>query len=259
MAGTHWNSAKVEHELLALPIDGYKDGGIPGPGAKSYVVFINEAHLLKSFEPFYQPMETLEIVQQGGGLAWIPNVTFIFATSKIDRLPKPFRDRFSLNLRVEPYKTEDLIRIIQLHKPGFDTALASEVALRSRGTARLAIDYAESVERYDGLGYFEDAEIDEKGLTPLDREYLRIVRDADRPISVGTIASLIGESVATVEEIVEPWLLSLGMIAITNKGRVATGTERGPRRLETAKVATPAPARKPSVKPTRKRAIAGKR
>lgn len=263
LASSSWNQDKIAHELLALPIDGYRDGGLKGPGAKSYVVFINECHLCKDFEGFYKPMETLEVMQPSGGLAWIPDVTFVFATSKIDRLPHPFRTRFSLKLRVEPYKEMDLVKMIQFHMPGFDTALAAEVARRARGSARLALDYAESVDRHGGLGYFEDAEIDDKGLLPLDREYLRILRDADRPVSIGTVASMLGESVATVAEIIEPWLLSLGMIAITNKGRVATGTERGPRKLtpsDWVEVEDPAHRRaKTSAKPTRKRAIAGKR
>jgi Holliday junction DNA helicase RuvB len=228
VADSTWDARKIEKELLGLPIDGYKDGGIAGPGARRYVFFVDEVHLCRAFEPFYEPLQSLQVVQQQGGLAWIPDTTFIFATSKIDKLPKPFRDRISLKLRVDPYSEADLIRVIKTHRPNFDSALAAEVARRSRGTARIALDFAESVDRHGGLGYFNDAEIDERGLTTLDREYLRIVREADRPVSIGTVASMLGESPATVQDIVEPWLLTLGMIAITNKGRVATGGAAAP-------------------------------
>lgn len=229
VANASWDARKIEKELLALPIDGYREGGIAGPNAPRYIFFVDECHLCKTLEPFYEPLQTLQVVQDSGGMAWIPDTCFIFATSKPEKLPKPFRDRISLKLRVDPYSEADLVKLIKLHRPGFDSALAAEVAARARGTARIALDFAASVELYGGLAYFDDAEIDERGLNPLDRQYLGILRDAERPLSLGTLSSMLGESPATIQEIVEPWLHTLGLIEITSKGRVASGLERGPR------------------------------
>jgi Holliday junction DNA helicase RuvB len=228
-AAPGWDARKIESELLKLDTTGYQQGGIRGPGAKRFVFFVDEIHLMRNYEPFYEPLTTLQVILATGGYAWIPDTTFIFATSKLSALPKPFRDRCPVKLRIDPYSEGDLTQIIGQRFPKMDSALRSEIARRSRGTARLALDYAESVQRHGGLGFFEDAEIDAYGLAPLDRDYLGHLRAADRPLSINTLASLVGETKETLEDIVEPFLLSLGMIAITSKGRIPVGTERGPR------------------------------
>lgn len=227
-ANPGWDNRKVEAELLSLDTTGYGPGGIRERG-KKYLFFVDEVHLIRNFEPFYEPLTTLQIVQASGGYAWIPDTTFVFATSRIARLPKPFRDRCPLLLRVDPYNEADLTSIVALNYPRLEAEICAEIARRSRGTARLALNYAESVTRHGGLGYFDDAEIDQQGLAPLDRQYLDVLRSSDRALSAGTIASLLGESRETLSEIVEPFLLSLGMIEITSKGRVPTGNARGPR------------------------------
>lgn len=227
-----WDARKIESELMGLDATGYGEGGIAGVGAKRYVFFVDEVHLVRSFEPFYEPLSTLQVVQASGGYAWIPDTTFVFATSKMDRLPKPFRDRCPLLLRVDPYSEADLTKIV-LDKFGFfEPEEAAEIARRSRGTARLALNYAQSVHRHGGLSFFDDAEIDAQGLTPLDREYMELLRRSDRPLSASTLASMLGESKDTLAEIVEPFLLSLGMIEITTKGRVPTNNLRGPRTVQ---------------------------
>lgn len=231
-AGPNWDARKVESELMALSTDGYAPGGIRSLEGKRYTFFVDEVHLIKNFEPFYEPLTSLQVVLGSGGYAWIPDTTFVFATSKVSRLPKPFRDRCQLHLRVDPYSEEDLTVMVLDKYQTLEAEVCAEIARRSRGTARLALNYAESVKRHGGLGYFTDAEIDGDGLLPLDREYLRLLHKSDRPLSVGTLASLLGESPDTLREIVEPFLLSLGRIEITSKGRVPTGTERGPRLID---------------------------
>lgn len=228
-ATSAWDARKVESELMRLDITGYSEGGLAGIGAKRYVFFVDEIHLVRSFEPFYEPLSTLQVVQSSGGYAWIPDTTFVFATSKMNHLPKPFRDRCPLLLRVDPYSEADLTAIVRGKFPMLETEEAAEIARRSRGTARLALNYAESVLRHGGLDYFDDAEIDEQGLTPLDRQYMDLLRRSDRPLSASTLASMLGESKDTLAEIVEPFLLSLGLIEITTKGRVLTNNLRGPR------------------------------
>lgn len=227
-----WDARKIESELMSLDTTGYKEGGIADIGAKRYVFFVDEVHLVRSFEPFYEPLSTLQVVQSSGGYAWIPDTTFVFATSKMNRLPKPFRDRCPLLLRVDPYSEADLTAIVRRKFPMLEIEEAAEIARRSRGTARMALNYAESVIRHGGLGYFDDAEIDERGLTPLDRQYMDLLRRSDRPLSASTLASMLGESKDTLAEIVEPFLLSLGMIEITTKGRVPANNLRGPRTVQ---------------------------
>ena len=122
--------------------------------------FVDEAHLMRTFEPWYEPLESLQVIQGAGGYAWIPDTTFVFATSKISKLPKPLRDRFGLKLRVEPYSVEDLASIIS-QRTSIKGADAIEIAQRSRGVARLAINLAHSVERA-GMGVFDMLEIDSK-------------------------------------------------------------------------------------------------
>lgn len=229
-ANSSWDARKVETELLALDTTGYDPGGIFKPGAKRFVMFVDEVHLCRTFEPFYEPLSSLQVILQAGGYAWIPDTTFIFATSKLSKLPKPFRDRCPLKLRVDPYSEADLTTIILRHYAGqLQPEVAAEVARRSRGTARIALTHAESVIRHKGLGYFDDAEIDERGLDPLDRQYLELLNKAGKPLSIGTLASLLGESKETLAEIVEPFLMSLGLIEIDSRGRIPTNQARGPR------------------------------
>jgi len=225
-ASRSWDAKKVESELLGLDIEGYEPGGINKNG-KRFCVFIDEAHLLPSFEPWYEPLESLQVVQSTGGYAWFPDVTFIFATTKLSRLPKPMRDRFPLKLRVEPYTVDDLTKIIR-SRSALDEATAREVAIRSRGTARLAINFAQSVER-QGMEFFDLSEIDALGLEPLDREYLAVLRRADRAMSLANLASMLGETQDTLRDIVEPVLLNLGLIAISGKGREIVDNSRGAR------------------------------
>ncbi len=227
-ASADWTPRKVESILLGLDTTGYQPGGIRTTG-KQYVIFLDEVHKLKNFEPFYEPMTSLQVVLSGGGYAWFPDTTFIHATSQLSKLPKAFRDRCPVKLRVDPYSEADLAKILGMNFTDLSPEVRAEIARRSRGTARLANDYAESVRRAGGLSYFEDAEIDTLGLAPLDREYLRHLRDADRPLSIGTLASLTGESSDTLAEIVEPFLLSLGLIEITSRGRTPVEAQRGAR------------------------------
>lgn len=226
-----WDALKTERELLALDTSGYLPGGIPGREAKRYLFFVDEIHLVRSFEPWYEPLATLQVVMGSGGYSWIPDTTFVFATTKLAKLPKPFRDRCPLHLRVDPYTENDLSEMIARKYAELDPATRDEIARRSRGVARHALNYAESVARH-GLDYFQDAEIDSLGLGPLERQYLDLLRKADRPLSAGTLASLTGESRENLVEIVEPALLALGLIEITTKGRILAGTERGPRLVQ---------------------------
>lgn len=224
-AKAEWKSDRVRAMLLGLPIEGYGKGGQRMGGAQ-YVIFMDECHKLPDFESWYKPLEDREIDDRGG-VSWLPEFTFIGATTDLWKVPKPFRDRCSFQIHLEPYTVDNLVQIIRFNYPHISPDMATEAAKRSRNTARIAIDYAESVMLY-GIEYFDMIGVDERGLTPLDRAVLKALQESDRPLSLNSLASMVGEATPQViAEIVEPYLLSLGLIQRTNRGRVPAEIGRG--------------------------------
>jgi Holliday junction DNA helicase RuvB len=103
--------------------------------------------------------------------------------------------------------------------------VAHDIGVRARGVARVAINYGESVARH-GVEYFDIQGIDALGLTPLDRKVLSVLRSADRPLSLSTLAAMVCESPETLRGVVEPGLLALGLMEIGPKGRTAVANAR---------------------------------
>ena len=167
--------------------------------------------------------------------------TIIGATTRIGLIASPLRDRFGVNLRLDYYKDESLVRIIirsadimGLKITGDSAAL---IASRSRGTPRIANRLLRRVRDY-ALVYTEGEinieitrkamvklDIDKLGLDVIDKKILEtiILKFEGGPVGVGTIAASIGEEINTVEEVYELFLLQLGFVKRTSKGRVATG------------------------------------
>ena len=167
----------------------------------------------------------------------LPPFTLVGATTLQGLVSPPLRSRFSQTLNLETYSDIDLKRIVagvagKLNFEVTDEALA-EVATRSRGTARIAVsnfhwlrDYVEASDlkptRATAIEAFDVKGIDGNGLTGGDRAYLsRLIRSGDA-VGVETLASMLGESVETLEQSVEPYLLSQGLIERTPRGRTAT-------------------------------------
>lgn len=214
--------------LLKLPIDGYTRSGQATEKAERYVVFLDEAHTVQGPERWlYSAMEDGE-VPHGSGVSWIPQCTFVLATTDVAAIKKPLRDRCPVQLYLEPYVAGELQQIV-LGRFSMSKSAASEIAKRSRGTARLAINYAQSVLNYGGLEWFDAAGIDEEGLTVLDRKYLDALYRANGSLSLASLAATLCEQPRTLTELVEPFLLQLGRIEVTGKGRKLTVTERGAR------------------------------
>ena len=213
------------------------------------VLFIDEIHRLNKMieEVLYPAMESgvLDIIIGKGPSARtiqldLPPFTLIAATTRVALLSSPLRSRFSGGtFRLEFYTTEEIEKIVKrsagiLGIPLSDEA-AREIALRSRATPRTANyllkrarDFAQ-IERGDlSAKFVADAlallEIDELGLTALDRKILEVIIDKYRggPVGLSTIAAALSEEVATVEEVNEPYLLQLGLIERTPRGRTAT-------------------------------------
>lgn len=213
------------------------------------VLFIDEIHRLsKSVEEILYPAledYVLDIVIGTGPSAKsiridLPRFTLIGATTKAGSLTTPLRDRFGIVDRLELYSTKDLSTIVKrsakILNIEIDEKSSIEIARRSRGTPRIANRLLKRVRDYalvlgDGNINLEitkhalnKLEIDELGLDNIDRRILEtlIITYAGRPVGLETIATTIGEEVDTIEDVYEPYLIQIGYIARTPRGRIAT-------------------------------------
>lgn len=213
------------------------------------VLFIDEIHRLSRSveEVLYPALEdfALDIIIGKGPSARsirldLPKFTLIGATTKAGMLTSPLRDRFGVIERLELYSPEELSHIVKrsadILKTKIDNDSLLEIASRSRGTPRIANrllkrvrDYAEV--RGNGEITLEIAqealkklEIDELGLDNIDRVLLKtMIRNfAGGPVGLETIAASIGEDSDTIEDVYEPYLLQLGFITRTPRGRCVT-------------------------------------
>jgi Holliday junction DNA helicase RuvB len=212
------------------------------------ILFIDEIHRLGRAveEILYPAMEDfqLDIVLGKGPAARsirldLPRFTLVGATTRTGLLTSPLRDRFGFVARLDHYPIDDLVTIVERAARILGVQLRSggarEVAARSRGTPRIANrllrrvrDYAEV--RGDGVVTHEAAVaglalfgVDEAGLDKVDRAILSALcsRFGGGPVGLSTLAVSVGEETETVEDVYEPFLLHLGMLKRTPRGRVA--------------------------------------
>ena len=213
------------------------------------VLFIDEIHRLPRIveEVLYSAMEDyyVDIIIGQGPTAHpvhftLPPFTLGGATTKAGSLSAPLRDRFGIVSRMEYYSLEDLRQIVHRSSDVLSTKIdesgAVEIALRSRGTPRVANRLLRRVRDFaqvyrDGLITKEIADkalsilsVDNKGLDDLDRQILTtMIRFYNGgPVGLSTIAANIGEEMETIEDMYEPYLLQLGFLQRTPRGRVAT-------------------------------------
>ncbi|MGO4927608.1 Holliday junction branch migration DNA helicase RuvB [Fundicoccus sp. Sow4_D5] len=213
------------------------------------ILFIDEIHRLPRVveEVLYSAMEDyfVDIIVGQGPSAHpvhfeLPPFTLIGATTRAGMLSQPLRDRFGIIAHMEYYQPADLKLIVERSAVVFDTQIdetgATEVALRSRGTPRIANRILRRVRDYaqvksDGIITKEITEaaldilaIDEKGLDTIDRRLLitMIEHYNGGPVGINTIAVNIGEEIETVEDMYEPYLLQNGFLKRTPRGRVVT-------------------------------------
>lgn len=213
------------------------------------VLFIDEIHRLnKSVEEILYPaMEdyALDIIIGKGPSARsiridLPKFTLIGATTRAGMLTSPLRDRFGVIMRLELYDVRELSFIVKrsagILNIGIDEEGALEIARRSRGTPRIANRLLKRVRDYAevrGNGYIDhktssDAldllEVDRLGLDNIDRKMLLTVIEkfGGGPVGIDTLAYSIGEENETIEDVYEPYLLQIGFINRTPRGRVVT-------------------------------------
>lgn len=213
------------------------------------VLFIDEIHRLprQVEEILYPAMEDFAIdIMTGKGQGTtsyhlpLPHFTLIGATTRAGQLSAPLRDRFGVVERLELYSVENLAKIVT-RSAGIlgieiDADAALELASRSRGTPRIANrflkrirDFAEVIS--NGVVTYNTAkialdrmEIDELGLDSGDRRVLKAIIEfyGGGPVGVDTIASVVDEESVTIEDVVEPYLLQIGFIKKTPRGRCVT-------------------------------------
>ena len=213
------------------------------------VLFIDEIHRLnKSIEEvLYPAMEdfSLDFVIGKGPSARsvrlsIPKFTLIGATTRAGMLSSPLRDRFGVLFKLEMYTPTELLSIVQRSARLLDTEIdyeaAGEIARRSRGTPRIANRILKRVRDFaDVYGKdkvdvdiaktaLNELDIDDLGLDRSDKEVLNTIIDkfGGGPVGLDTIAAATSEEATTIEDVIEPYLISLGFIARTPRGRIAT-------------------------------------
>ena len=224
------------------------------------VLFIDEIHRLRRAveEVLYSAMEDykLDIVIGKGPAARsvrldLPRFTVIGATTRTGSLAGPLRDRFGIIHRLEYYKEPEIEQIIRRTAGILSTKIQPEacelLATRSRLTPRIANRIFKRVRDYadvNGDGIIDTVvaqkaldlmEIDYLGLDPADRNMLQLMYDnyGDRPVGLTTIAALTGDEAATIEDFYEPYLMQMGLLMRTPKGRVVT--EKGKKHLQECK------------------------
>ena len=213
------------------------------------ILFIDEVHRLNKMveEVIYPAMENfkLDIVIGKGNSAKtlqidLPKFTLIAATTKISLLSAPFRSRFGVSFRLDFYKDEDIEKIISrsadLLGIKIDKPAVKIVAASSRFTPRVANRLLKRVRDYSqmkDLDYINDTlateslkmlEIDQKGLEETDRKILLAIAEKfdGGPVGLKSIAAAISEEEGTIEDVYEPYLMQMGFLSRTPKGRVIT-------------------------------------
>jgi len=218
------------------------------------ILFIDEIHRTpKTVEEFLYPaMEDFAIdfvfdkgVHARSHRFQLKRFTLVGATTRVGLLSAPLRDRFGIFRNLDFYTESDLVKIIirsaSLLKVTVDDAGAAELAKRSRGTPRIANRLLKRVRdfsqvRADGVitrptvsAALELEGVDEKGLTDLDRRYLKTIIEYYRggPVGIEAIAATLQEESDTLVDIVEPYLLKIGFLTRTSSGRKASETAFG--------------------------------
>lgn len=213
------------------------------------ILFIDEIHRLNTSveEILYPAMEDgeLDIIIGKGPSARsirieLPSFTLIGATTKAGLLSSPLRDRFGVTHKMDYYTEKEIIEIVERAAKVLGTTIdkesAEEIALRSRGTPRIANRFLKRIRDYcdiKGDGRIEKnltlkglkvLGIDKSGLDELDREIIKsiIVNYGGGPVGIETLSLLLGEDKRTLEEVYEPYLVKIGYIKRTPRGRVVT-------------------------------------
>lgn len=213
------------------------------------VLFIDEIHALNknceevlysAMEDFYINLNIKNNLKRDIMKFELPPFTLIGATTKIEELSKPLLDRFSITFNLSTYSEDEITKILlnieKKHNIKFDIEALSEISSVSRLVPRIAINYLKRI--YDfaiaenvlsiSKDYVQNVlkkmGIKKYGLNNLDIKYLKMLHDEyhNHPVGINTITSYLNENQKTIEEMIEKYLIEIGFIKKTNKGRVIT-------------------------------------
>jgi Holliday junction DNA helicase RuvB len=213
------------------------------------VLFIDEIHRLNRLteELLYSAMEDFRLdLTMGANRGTrcrtinLPRFTLIGATTKLASISAPLRDRFGMSQKIEFYKNDELKKIIanfsRLINLKIDDESSYNLAKISRGTPRIALrllrrvrDYAQVVQKTNVISVnlikkaLSSFQIDEKGLDSLDRQYIYFLNQNNNiPIGLDSIAAGLGDDSSMLESVVEPYLIQIGFLRRTSRGRLLT-------------------------------------
>lgn len=239
LKSTSWPAIEKQSDLVSI-LSNLEEGDI---------LFIDEIHRLKPQieEILYTAMEDFEIDIMVWSWTWAQSIKLpikrfclIWATTKLSTLSNPLRDRFGNVLKLDFYSSEDLSKIIYNNslklELDFSPYVIDVISKKSRWTPRVSNRLLKIMRDYSTIwkdvnnkeiieAIFNDIWIDELWLDYLDRKYLSVIIDkfAGWPVGLNTLASAIWEEESTLEDVVEPYLLQIGFIERTPRGRKATG------------------------------------
>lgn len=205
------------------------------------VVFMDEIHRLPTAveERFYTILEDFKLDDGGYDPLQIPKFTMVGATTLQGAVSRPLRDRFGLILEIEPYTNAELTEVVlgaaRRLTLDISTEAAEAVAIRCRGTPRIANHILRSTRDYAVVhtntntpdltldlvhSACDLAGINGEGLTLVDLRYLEVLRRArGRPMGLTTIAAVLNEDQSTILDVIEPWLMRMGLVERTARGR----------------------------------------
>ena len=219
VASKSWTDDFIIDMLMGLSIEGYDSKGIPGPNAVRHTIYVDECSELTNLS-ILRPIEDGHVYDRSGHPNWLPEINWIFSTNLPEKCTSAFMNRMKLQLHLYPYSVKEIEDIITFNFPDMPKGTVENIAKRGKGNPRMSLSYAESVALYNGDSdkFFSLMGIDERGLDDRDREYLRILGDASRPMSLNSMSSALQESTAIVR-MMENHLIFLGLVQIGGTGR----------------------------------------
>ncbi len=215
------------------------------------VLFIDEIHRLSPNieEILYPAMEDLQldlIIGEGPSARTIkidlPPFTLVGATTRSGLLTTPLRDRFGIQIRMEFYSSEDLVKILlklaQKLQLNLEESGAYEIAKRSRGTPRIAgrllrrvrdifsISKNKIIDKNFADNALTQLDVDRSGLDAIDRKYLNVIIEKFQggPVGLDTLSAILSEQKDMIEEVIEPYLLQRGLIQRSSRGRFVSAS-----------------------------------
>ena len=215
------------------------------------VLFIDEIHRLSPNieEILYPAMEDLQldlIIGEGPSARTIkidlPPFTLVGATTRSGLLTTPLRDRFGIQIRMEFYSSQDLVKILlklaQKLQLNLEESGAYEIAKRSRGTPRIAgrllrrvrdifsISKSKIIDKNFADNALTQLDVDRSGLDAIDRKYLNIIIEKFQggPVGLDTLSAILSEQKDMIEEVIEPYLLQRGLIQRSSRGRFVSAS-----------------------------------